>query len=473
MTKADHAWPRSWAQTTVGEAVTLVPLSGRKLKTSEYAEAGQLAVIDQGQSFVGGFTDSTDLLVKCDLPVIVFGDHTRVFKYVNQPFVAGADGIRVMRPLAVYDPKLFFYLVQAAEFPDLGYARHYQHLRKASLPLPPLAEQRRIVAKLEELLTRLEAGVAALLAARAQIARYRQAVLRDAFSGRLTAAWRERHRGAADRGGLEPASALLERLRAEREAEGRQRKPLPPLDASALPELPEGWMWARVGECVDVLDNKRIPVNASERDARNAGRAVGELFPYYGATGQVGWIDGYLFDEELVLLGEDGAPFLDSDREKSYIIRGKSWVNNHAHVLRTLREVMMSGFLCRWLNICDYRPYVTGTTRLKLTQAQMRRIHIPIAPLREQQAVMSRIEEYLSVADAVERQIEASLAQAERLRQAILKRAFEGRLVPQDPSDEPASELLARIQAERAERDAAQPARRSRKAQPAPQERLF
>src|SRR5438128_1786576 len=88
------------------------------------------------------------------------------------------------------------------------------------------------------------------------------------------------------------------------------------------------WPRRPLGEVVDILDSRRIPVNSKERAKR-----VGDV-PYYGATGQVGWIDDYIFNEELVLLGEDGAPFLDQTKPKAYLIRGRSWVNNHAHVLR-------------------------------------------------------------------------------------------------------------------------------------------
>lgn len=94
--------------------------------------------------------------------------------------------------------------------------------------------------------------------------------------------------------------------------------------------------------------------------------------PYYGATGQVGWIDNHIFDEELVLLGEDGAPFLDRLRPVAYVIRGKSWVNNHAHVLRGVS--CSNGFLLHQLNAVDYRPFVTGTTRLKLPRAPCARL---------------------------------------------------------------------------------------------------
>lgn len=97
--------------------------------------------------------------------------------------------------------------------------------------------------------------------------------------------------------------------------------------------LPNGWDLTNLEDVVDILDSKRIPINAKERAER-----VGTV-PYYGATGQVGWIDDYLFDEELVLLGEDGAPFFDMSKHKAYLISGKSWVNNHAHVLRALNGI--------------------------------------------------------------------------------------------------------------------------------------
>ena len=110
-----------------------------------------------------------------------------------------------------------------------------------------------------------------------------------------------------------------------------------------------------------------------------------ELFPYYGATGQVGWIDSFLTDGEYILLGEDGAPFLNPYAEKAYIIYGKTWVNNHAHILRSKTN---NEFLCYYLNYFNYKNYVSGTTRLKLTQAQMKKIPIPNIPSDEQSRII-------------------------------------------------------------------------------------
>jgi type I restriction enzyme S subunit len=115
--------------------------------------------------------------------------------------------------------------------------------------------------------------------------------------------------------------------------------------------LPPGWVWTTLEQCVDILDSRRVPINSDERESRIAGKSTIELYPYFGATGQVGWIDSYLFDEEIVLLGEDGAPFLDSTKDTAYIIKGKTWVNNHAHVLRALAEVTSNPFVCHYLNL--------------------------------------------------------------------------------------------------------------------------
>ena len=98
--------------------------------------------------------------------------------------------------------------------------------------------------------------------------------------------------------------------------------------------VPDSWETVPLESVCNVLDSQRIPVNASERNKRIKGKKRDELYPYYGATGQVGWIDGYIFDGEYVLVGEDGAPFLDPLKEKAYIVSGKFWVNNHAHILK-------------------------------------------------------------------------------------------------------------------------------------------
>lgn len=210
--------------------------------------------------------------------------------------------------------------------------------------------------------------------------------------------------------------------------------------------LPTSWEISPLEKVVDILDNQRIPVNAKDREKR-----TGQV-PYYGATGQVGWIDDYLFNEELVLLGEDGAPFLEATKQKAYTIKGKSWVNNHAHVLRA-RNGIPNAYIKYYLDIFDYHGYVTGTTRHKLNQAAMRQIPIPIAPDAQQKLIVSEIEKQFSRLDEAVAALKRIKANLKRYKASVLKAAVEGNLTEewrkQNPNIEPAEKLLKRILAER------------------------
>lgn len=174
-------------------------------------------------------------------------------------------------------------------------------------------------------------------------------------------------------------------------------------------------------QAADILDSYRKPVNSKERLNLIKEKPLDELFPYYGATGQVGWIDSFLTDGEYILLGEDGAPFLNPYAEKAYIIHGKTWVNNHAHILRSKTN---NEFLCYYLNYFNYKNYVSGTTRLKLTQAQMRKIPIPNIPSDEQSRIVSRIDELFSELDKAVDTLNTTKEQLAVYRQAVLKDAF-------------------------------------------------
>jgi type I restriction enzyme S subunit len=213
------------------------------------------------------------------------------------------------------------------------------------------------------------------------------------------------------------------------------------------------WKLQSLGQAVEILDSRRVPVNSEERKKR-----IGTI-PYYGATGQVGWIDDHLFDEELVLLGEDGAPFLDPSKPKAYLVRGKSWVNNHAHVLRA-KPGLLSSFLLYQLNCADYRPYVSGTTRLKLPQGPMRQIPLLIPAEEEQREIVAEIEKQFTRLEAGVAGLRRVQANLKRYRAAVLKAACEGKLVPTEAelarkegrSYETGAQLLERILTERCEK---------------------
>ena len=147
---------------------------------------------------------------------------------------------------------------------------------------------------------------------------------------------------------------------------------------------------------IDLFDSKRKPIKAEERAKRIEGKDV--LYPYYGATGFVGYIDEYLIEGKFLLLGEDGAPFLDPYAEKAYVVEGKFWVNNHAHILRPKIDF---DYLKIYLNAFNYHDVAKGTTRLKLTQGDMNSILVTIPPLKEQRRISSFVENVFSLIDTI------------------------------------------------------------------------
>ena len=211
--------------------------------------------------------------------------------------------------------------------------------------------------------------------------------------------------------------------------------------------VPGRWVSLVLEEAVDIHDNLREPVNSKERATRQ-----GE-YPYYGATGRVDWIDDYKCDGEYVLLGEDGAPFLDPSRPTAYLVRGKFWVNNHAHILKGKNGLFENRFLLHLLNSLNYRHYVSGTTRLKLTQGSMRKLPLVLPSIQEQLRIVAKLDELFSELDAGVAALERAQATLKRYRASVLKAAVEGKLTEEwrqeNPPDETGEELLERILVER------------------------
>ena len=192
--------------------------------------------------------------------------------------------------------------------------------------------------------------------------------------------------------------------------------------------IPSHWQLKKLGEVCNVLDNLRKPINSTERQQRISGKSQEELYPYYGATGQVGWIDDFLTDGNFILIGEDGAPFLDIYKAKAYKIKGKTWVNNHAHILKGKEQFLLDDFALHYLNSINYREFVNGTTRLKLTKSSLVEIPFVVPPLPEQQAIVAKIEELLSELENGKQQLLTAQQQLKVYRQSLLKWAFEGKL---------------------------------------------
>src|SRR3972149_5426383 len=179
--------PNDWTLINFAECCEKISLNGIKIKQKEYQPAGKFPVVDQGQELIGGYFNNDELVVQGEPPFVIFGDHTKVKKYINFKFIAGADGVKVLKPYPFFNPKLFYYFIHCIRLPDKGYARHFQFLEKVEYPIPPLPEQHNIVSRIEQLFSELDKGIESLKTAQQQLKVYRQSVLKSAFEGKLTA----------------------------------------------------------------------------------------------------------------------------------------------------------------------------------------------------------------------------------------------------------------------------------------------
>lgn len=351
-------------------------------------------------------------------------------------------------------------------------------LSKFIIPIAPLPEQHRIVAKIEELFTQLDAGVELLKKVKAKLKRYRQAVLKAAVEGNLTKEWRE-----ANQGELEPASVLLERILKQRrekweaeqlakmKAQGKTPKDdswklkykeaIAP-DTSDLCELPDGWCWVRLDTIAALKggitkDSKRKFDNFRKIPylrVANVQRGYLDLSEIKEIEATERIISELLLQKNDILFNEGG------DRDK--LGRGWIWQEeiseciHQNHVFRG--RLYYSDISAKFVSWCSnsygaiyFMKEGKQTTNLaSINLSKLSAFPIPLPPQEEQVQIQCEVERSFSVIDQLEKTINASLKRAEKLRQTILKQAFEGKLVPQDPNDEPAEKLLERIKAEKA-----------------------
>jgi type I restriction enzyme S subunit len=325
-------------------------------------------------------------------------------------------------------------------------------IRNIRFPLPPLAEQHRIVARVDELMTlcdELEAAQAKretrrdrLVAATLhglnngdstfkQNARFyfthlprlttriehvqqlRQTILNLAVRGKLV------EQDPAD----EPATELIKHIQAETKQlvkggkNNRMTSMSPPKGDDIPFDIPPNWAWVRLGAITFSRDGERIPVSKDDRSRR------AKIYDYYGASGVIDKIDGFLFDKPLLLIGEDGANLINRSTPIAFIARGKYWVNNHAHVLDGISEGFLR-FIELHINAIDLQPYVTGTAQPKMNQAKMNSIPIALPPLAEQHRIVAKVDELMALCDKLEAQLTTTATTRRRLLEATLHEAL-------------------------------------------------
>ena len=247
----------------------------------------------------------------------------------------------------------------------------------------------------------------------------------------------------------EPASVLLERIKAEKERlikEGKIKRSKKSAKTSDTPhygnvpfEVPEGWCITDIGELLINRDGERKPVSLAIRSKQK-----NKVYDYYGAAGVIDKVDNYLFDECLLLIGEDGANLLSRNKNNAFLADGKYWVNNHAHVLDTIDKFILS-YVAIVINSMKLDDYITGSAQPKLSQDNLNKIPIFLPPLNEQKRIMTELERWFALIDQIDQGKVDLQETIKQTKSKILDLAIHGKLVPQDPNDEPAIELLKRI----------------------------
>jgi len=141
---------KNWPRLSFREAFADKTAAGHKLQQSSFKVSGKIPIVDQGQSDIAGFSDQESLSWKHPLPVLVFGDHTRAIKYVDFPFILGADGVKVLVPREGLSARFAYYYLKSIDIPSGGYSRHFRFLKEVNVPLPPASEQERVIKLLDK-----------------------------------------------------------------------------------------------------------------------------------------------------------------------------------------------------------------------------------------------------------------------------------------------------------------------------------
>lgn len=369
------------------DIVKKIPISAeKKTKQKQYLSCGVLPIIDQGHQIIGGYTDDISKKIDCDLPVIVFGDHTRCVKLIKFAFAPGADGIKVVRP--VDNSVLIEYLFYATKYlttkiRDKGYARHYQDVEKQELEIPTVLKQKEIVLKLEKDLSSLDNAVETLNKTKEQLAVYRQAVLKEAF-GKFTKKKRIKEVSNFVTSGSRGWAKYYDGTGAR---------------FIRITDLTRDGIILKD----DNVQHVKLPENAEGKRSRLKGNDV-----LVSITADLG---------SIALIPENIQ---------------EAYINQHIAMIRFNNS--MQGKFMAWYLKSDYGQKdllknKRGGGKLGLGLDDIRDTLVPIVDNEEAMMTVNQIDARLSACDNIENLIDIIQKQAEAMRQSILKEAFEGRLV--------------------------------------------
>jgi type I restriction enzyme, S subunit len=384
--------PAQWVKDEAGTVFKQVSTSTKKVKTKDCDDEGKYPVIDQGQLPIAGYVNDDDKVIQVESPLVIFGDHTRVIKWVQSDFVPGADGTKVLDPIGYLYPRYFYYHLRAIELPDKGYARHFKFLKESVFFIPPFAEQKQIAAKLDELLAQVDSIKTRLDAIPAILKRFRQSVLAAAVSGRLTEEWR----GSSDRRGWVDG-VLGDFVKKPSYGTSSKSQKVGEVPVLRMGNLQDGKLdWSDLVYTSDASEIKKYRLQSGD-----------VLFNRTNSPELVGKTSIYRGEREAIYAG--------------YLIRIQC------------DEGLDPEFLNYHLNSPGAKDYChavksDGVSQSNINAKKLVAYALNKPPFEEQAEIIRRVGQYFTFADQIEQRVKDAQSRVNHLTQSILAKAFRGEL---------------------------------------------
>lgn len=403
----DWEWPyklpENWCWLKLVESFDNHTDSKKKIKQKDYLAKGKLAVVDQGQELIGGYTNDVEKSYSGALPIVIFGDHTRCIKFVDFPFAQGADGVKVLRPKPFYLPKAFYYALQSVNIPNLGYRRHFPLFNKFSIPLPPFAEQQRMVDRIESLFAKLDETKEKAQAVVDRFETRKAAILHKAFTGELTAKWREEHGVSIDNWKttrFDSVAAIRSNL-------------VDPAEYQSFPHIAPDNIEKKTGVLLEYHTIAEDGVTSGKHRFYSGQILYSKIRPYLS---------------KAVVVDFDGLCSADMYPIEAY------------QNARCLWYYMLSDEFLLQASTAGSRSVLPKINQKELSALT---VHLPTND-REQEEIARILDELFDKERQTKEAAEIVLDQIELMKKSILARAFRGELGTNDPSEESAVELLKR-----------------------------
>ncbi len=383
--------PEGWRIVNYKEAFSQLSTTHKKVKTKDCTLEGIFPVVDQGQELICGYFEDKEKLIKLDNPVIIFGDHTRVIKWIDFDFIPGADGTKILNPKDIFYPKFFYYQMRNIVLPDKGYSRHFKFLKEVDFVLPPLTQQKQIAQKLDQVLAHVERIKTALDNTPTTIKRFQQSVLALAISGGLS------------------NGKNWESLTINDVVHVKGGKRLPKGEQLVFEDT--GFPYIKAGQ----LKNGTVNPNKQEYLTKETQQKISK----------------YIVKEGDVYITIVGACIGDAGKIPKEFNNAN--LTENAVKLCEFKKELDSDFLAYWIRSYHIQTIISRETKSgaqgKLAIKRIKTLPFYLPPLKEQKAIVKKVETLFALANSLEVKVNQAQKQVDRLTQSILAKAFRGELV--------------------------------------------